>query len=79
MKHNSIVLLSAASLLLSSAVFADESASLGSAISSGKAGVNVRARYEMVDADNSLEDANALTARLRLNYQTGQWQGCTRT
>jgi|GEM_PF-5121105 len=41
MKHNSIVLLSAALLLLSSAVFADESASLGSAISSGKAGVNV--------------------------------------
>jgi hypothetical protein len=75
MKRNSIVLLSAASLLLSSAAFADESTSLSSAVASGKAGVNVRARYEMVDADNGLKDANALTARLRLNYKTGEWQG----
>ncbi len=77
MKRNNVVLLSAASLLLSSAVFADESTSLGSAVTSGEAGVNVRARYEMVDADNGLKDANALTARLRLNYKTGEWQGLT--
>jgi hypothetical protein len=75
MKSNGIVLLSAASLLLSSAIRADESTSLASAVASGKAGVNVRARYEMVDADNGLKDASALTARLRLNYRTGQWQG----
>jgi len=74
MKQNSIVLLAAASLL-SSAVLADESTSLASAVSSGEAGVNLRARYEMVDADNGLKDANALTARLRLNYKTAEWQG----
>ena len=72
MKRYNFVLLSAASLLLSSAALADEGTGLASAVTSGKAGVNVRARYEMVDADNGLKDANALTARLRLNYQTGE-------
>ena len=38
MKRDSIVLLSAASLLLSSAVFAEEGDSLASALTSGKAG-----------------------------------------
>lgn len=50
MKRNSIILLSAASLLLSSvAIAADESTDLVTAITSGKAGINVRARYEGVD------------------------------
>ncbi len=75
MKRNSIVFLSAASLLLSSAVFAEEGDSLASALTSGKAGINVRARYEGVDKDNAADDANALTARLRLNYKTGTWKG----
>ncbi len=75
MKRKSIVLLSAASLLLSSAALAEESDSLGSALTSGKAGINVRARYEGVDMDNALKDANALTTRLRLNYKTGKWNG----
>ncbi len=74
MKRNSIVFLSAASLLLSSAVFAEEGDSLASALTSGKAGINVRARYEGVDKDNTVDDANALTARLRLNYKTGTWK-----
>jgi len=78
MKGNSIVLLSAASLLLSSAaIAADESNDLVTAITSGKAGVNVRARYEHVDQDNISETADGLTARLRLNYKTGQWSGVT--
>jgi hypothetical protein len=75
MKRNSIVLLSAASLLFSSAIFAEEGDSLASALTSGKAGINVRARYEGVDKDNAVDDANALTARLRLNYKTGTWKG----
>jgi len=76
MKRNSIVLLSAASLLLSSvAIAADEGTDLAAALTSGKTGINVRARYEAVDKDNLLKDANALTARLRLNYRTGEWQG----
>lgn len=77
MKRKSIVLLSAASLLFSSATIAvaDEGNDLVSALTSGKTGINVRARYEAVDKDNLLKDANALTARLRLNYRTADWQG----
>ena len=48
---------------------------LGSAISSGKATIAGRYRYEHVDQDNALDDANASTLRLRLNYRTGQWNG----
>ena len=77
MKCNSIVLLSAATLLFSSAAIAvaDEDTDLVAALTSGKTGINVRARYEGVDKDNLLKDANALTTRLRLNYRTGKWQG----
>jgi hypothetical protein len=77
MKRNTIGLLSATALLLAAAPFAaaDENDTLASAITSGKTGVNVRARYEGVDKDNALKDANALTARLRLNYKTGSWKG----
>ena len=75
MKGNSIALLSAATLLLSSAALADESNSLASALTSGKAGVNVRARYENVDQDGVAEKADAITARLRLNYRSGDWKG----
>jgi hypothetical protein len=79
MKGKRIVLLTAASLLISSATLAvaDESATLVDALSSGKAGVNVRARYEHVDQDRFSETADAVTARLRLNYRTGQWSGLT--
>lgn len=79
MKRNSIVLLSAATLLFSSATLAvaDESNDLAAALASGKTGINVRARYEHVDQDNFLENAAALTTRLRLNYRTGQWNGWT--
>jgi hypothetical protein len=77
MKRNTIGLFTATALLLAAAplAVADENDTLASAITSGKAGVNVRARYEGVDKDNALQDANALTARLRLNYKTGSWKG----
>jgi hypothetical protein len=79
MKLNTLGLLSAATLLISSATIAvaDESTSLGEALTKGKAGVNVRARYEGVDQDNIADKANAVTTRLRLNYKTGQWNGLT--
>jgi len=54
----------------------DDAQSLAGAISSGKANVSFRYRYEMVDQDGFSEDANASTVRLRLNYKTGtfkQW------
>ncbi len=77
MQRNRAFLLSAACSLLLSAhnVPAEEGSDLGTALTSGKVGVNVRARYEHVDPDNVAEDANAATARLRLNYRTGRWQG----
>ncbi len=48
---------------------------LSSAITSGKASISGRYRYEHVDQDNALENANASTLRLRLNYRTGRWKG----
>jgi len=48
---------------------------LGDAVTSGKAHVALRYRYEHVDQDNSLEDADASTVRVRLNYLTGSWSG----
>lgn len=77
MKRNRVLLVSAACSLVLSAnsVLADDNNDLGTALTSGKVGVNIRARYEHVDPDNVAEDANAATARLRLNYRTGRWQG----
>ena len=74
MNCNKTAILSLAAMLASSAIFAEEATSLGDAITSGKAGVSVRARYEHVDQDNISDKADALTARLRLNYKTGQWK-----
>jgi hypothetical protein len=77
MKGNRVLLLLAAGLLVlpATTVLAGESNDLGAALTSGKVGVNVRARYERVDQDNVSEEADAATARLRLNYRTGQWIG----
>jgi hypothetical protein len=51
-----------------------ESNSLAEAIGAGKAGVAIRYRYEHVDQDGFVEDANASTVRLRLNYGTAAWR-----
>ena len=77
MKRKTIGLMSATALLFAApfAASAEESVSIVSALTSGKSGLNVRARFESVDKDNALDDANALTARLRLNYKTGQYNG----
>jgi len=77
MKGNRALLLLIACLLLSpvTTALADEIDDLGTAITSGKVGVNIRARYEHVDQDNIDDEADAATARLRLNYRTGSWNG----
>lgn len=68
--------LSAAALLLAAPFAAgSDNDTFASAVKAGKAGINVRARYEHVDQDNVPEKADALTARLRLNYKTGAWNG----
>ena len=41
------------------------------ALSSGKASGDFRLRYETVDQDNALKDADALTLRTRIGYTTG--------
>ena len=46
---------------------------LGEAVTSGKAKVALRYRYEHVDQDNALQNANASTVRVRLNYLTADW------
>jgi len=51
----------------------DENLSFAEALTSGKAHLLFRYRYEFVDQDGFAEDANASTLRIRLNYQTGKW------
>ncbi len=48
---------------------------LGDAVTSGKAHVALRYRYEHVEQNNLLKDANASTIRVRLNYLTENWNG----
>ncbi|MBC8012058.1 MAG: hypothetical protein H7067_18395, partial [Burkholderiales bacterium] len=50
------------------------SASLKEALTQGKLSANARVRYENVDQD-TLQDADALTARLRLGYTTRDYHG----
>ena len=52
---------------------ADESATLADALTSGKVGVNVRARYEHVDQDNFLRKRMQL--RLDCDSTIGQANG----
>jgi hypothetical protein len=75
---NNSFLIALLALLLPLATMAAEeegATDLGSAITSGKATISGRYRYEQVDQDNALKDANASTLRFRLNYRTGQWKG----
>lgn len=60
----------AASIPMASSVFASESSD-----NTSKAFVDFRLRYENVDQDNSLKDADALTLRTLLHYQTKSLNG----
>lgn len=53
---------------------AAEELALDEALTSGKAHVALRYRYEHVNQDNALKDANASTVRVRLNYKTADWR-----
>jgi hypothetical protein len=76
MKRTTIGLLSATALLLAAPyTVAEDNDTLASAVTSGKVGASLRARYENVDQDGIDEKADALTARVRLNYKTGSWRG----
>lgn len=70
------------SALTGTAVFAAEAAtakseapaSFADALTQGKLSINARVRYENVDQDGQ-QDADALTARLRLGYTTKAYKG----
>ena len=49
--------------------------SITDALINGKSSVNLNLRYETVDQDNALKDADALTIRTRLTYATGNANG----
>jgi len=49
--------------------------SITEALTNGKVSANVNLRYETVDQDNALKDADALTLRTRLTYATGSVNG----
>ncbi len=47
------------------------------ALTGGKISFSARARYESVDQDNGLKDADALTLRTTFGYKTGSFHGFT--
>lgn len=49
--------------------------SVADAITQGTAKVNLNLRYESVDQDNALKDADALTLRTRLTFATAEYYG----
>lgn len=61
-------------LLFSAGISAEES-SLHDALSGGNVSGDIRLRYESVEQDNALKDADALTIRTRLGYKTGTYHG----
>ncbi len=63
------------SLLATGPVFAEEGGSLEDAITGGKLIADFNLRLETVDQDNALKDAEALTLRSILGWQTGAWHG----
>jgi hypothetical protein len=65
----------AAALAATVASAQEEQGSLAAAVTSGKTHLDLRYRFEHVEQDNFVNDANASTLRFRLNYATGSWQG----
>lgn len=65
-----MVLLASSMLLMG----ADEATPI-QAITTGKATLELRTRFEQVEDDASAKSADALTNRLALSFQTGSWKG----
>lgn len=77
MKRNRVVQgLAAIALIASGSLLQaeEEKSDIATAVTGGKASIGIRYRYEFVDQDTFPENANASTARLRLNYRTGLWK-----
>jgi hypothetical protein len=71
-KTSARLILNMACLIPFAYALAEEPA-LDEALTSGKAHVALRYRYEHVNQDNALKDVNASTVRIRLNYKTADW------
>jgi hypothetical protein len=61
--------------LLACVGHAGASENFGSLFSDGKPILDLRYRYEHVDQDNALNNANAQTLRTRVGFQSGKWYG----
>lgn len=59
--------------------FAEQSATLGEALTSGKPILNLRPRFEFVEQDGKPGDANAFTMRTLAGWKTGSWLGLSGT
>ena len=69
----SLLSLAIASSTFSHAAFASQP--LSTLITEGKPILDLRYRYEHVDQDNALNNANAQTLRTRIGFQSGKWYG----
>ncbi|MDP2245039.1 alginate export family protein [Pseudomonas sp.] len=69
----SLLSLAIASSTFSHAAFATQP--LSTLITEGKPILDLRYRYEHVDQDNTLNNANAQTLRTRVGFQSGKWYG----
>ena len=72
-----LTLLAPASLAILSIgqVNAAEATSIAEAVTEGKMKLDMNLRYEMVEQDNALKDADAFTLRTRLTYATADYYG----
>src|SRR3990167_4403991 len=61
--------------LLACASSAGAGENLGDLFRDGKPILDLRYRYEHVDQDNALNNANAQTIRTRVGFQSGKWYG----
>ncbi|MBE9525772.1 MAG: hypothetical protein IME94_02270 [Proteobacteria bacterium] len=75
MKHLKLAILPVLinAFLISSAAQAEDT--FYDALSSGEVSFSARARYESVEQDNALKDADAFTVRTTLGYETGLFHG----
>ncbi len=72
---SALTLLAPASLALMGQVHAAEATTIAEAVTEGKVKVDLNLRYEMVEQDNALKDADAFTLRTRLTYATADYYG----
>ena len=64
-----------ASLFIAVPTAANAEMSFTEALTGGKVSFSARVRYESVDQNNALDDADALTLRTTLGYKTAQFKG----